>query len=145
MTIIQHERRDEPESLASARAMIVEALCVHECLCRLGFKPTEIRVQLGHTSTPTLALFPDRTKLYDVCIHVGILVGLKSWRLCVGPAYVDGILFEKEFRKHAKEFPLMGPIESEAIFRNSRARSGMVDYILGIKSKGIEIPAEHAT
>lgn len=130
----------DPTALGNAHEMIKEALCVHEVLCRLGFAPAGIRVQLAHTSTPESALFPERTNAYDVCVHVTLAAQGRTWRLCVGPVGMDGITFEREFRKAVSAFNAATHQDGLPAWESSRARNQSLAIERALVEKGFLIP-----
>lgn len=130
----------DPTALGNAHEMIKEALCVHEVLCRLGFAPAAIRIQLAHTSTPELALFPERTKLYDVCVFVTLAAQGRTWRLAVGPVGMDGITFEAEWKKAVSAFNAATHADALPEWEKSRARNQSLAIERAIAEKGFQIP-----
>lgn len=131
----------DPTALGHAHEMIVEALCVHEALCRMGFAPLAIRVQLAHTSTPDLALFPERTKLYDVCVFVTLAAQGRTWRLCVGPVgELGGVAFEAEWQKAVRAFNAATHADGAPQWERSRARNQMLAIERALQERGFYIP-----
>lgn len=131
----------DASALGNAYEMIKEALCVHEVLCRLGFAPAGIRIQLAHTSTPDSALFPERTKLYDVCVHVTLAAQGRTWRLCIGPVGMDGITFETEWKKAVRAFNAASHQDGLPAWEQSRARNQSLAIERAVVEKGFHIPA----
>ncbi len=127
--------------LAHAHEMIKEALCVHEVLCRMGFAPPAIRIQLAHTSTPDSALFPERTKLYDVCVFVTLAAQGRTWRLCIGPVGMGGIEFEQEWTKAARAWNQATHQDGLPAWEQSRARNQMLAIERALAERGFQIPA----
>lgn len=130
----------DASALGNAHEMITEALCVHEVLCRLGFAPAGIRVQLAHTSTPDSALFSERTKLYDVCVFVSLAAQGRTWRLCVGPVGMDGITFEEEWKKAVRAFNAATHQDGLPAWEQSRARNQSLAIERALAEKGFLIP-----
>lgn len=131
----------DPTALGHSREMIDEALSVHEVLCRLGFAPAAIRAQLAHTSTPELALFAERTKLYDVCVFVTLAAQGRSWRLCIGPPGVDGITFEHEMKAAMRRWN-DSKDAARLYYQRSRAKSQTAEIAAALVAKGFVIPVE---
>jgi len=132
------------DRLEQAAQVIGEALCMHEALVRLGFSPRDVRIQLAYTATPELAMFPERTKMHDVCLWVGISYGggWKTWRYCIGPAGIGGVEFERLFFTKTQEFNSLQGAEGERVWEASRAKALLPDVRESIKRKGIPIPAD---
>lgn len=130
----------DPTALGHAHEMIKEALYVHEVLCRLGFAPAAICVQLAHTSTPEAALFPERTKPYDVCVHVTLDAQGRTWRLCIGPVGMDGITFEEEWKAAVRAFNQATHGDGAPEWERSRARNQMHSIERALVEKGFSIP-----
>lgn len=130
----------DPTALGHAHEMIKEALCVHEVLCRLGFAPAAIRIQLAHTSTPGAALFPERTKAYDVCVHVTLDAQGRTWRLCIGPVGMDGVSFETEWKAAVRAFNAASHADGAKAWEQSRARNQTLAIERALTEKGFAIP-----
>jgi hypothetical protein len=130
----------DPTALGHAHEMIKEALFMHEVLCRLGFAPAAIRIQLANTSTPELALFPERTRLYDVCIFVTLAAQGRTWRACVGPVGLDGLTFEKEWKKAVEAFNAAAHSDGQREWEQSRARNDSLSIERALVERGFQIP-----
>jgi hypothetical protein len=130
-----------------ARDVVREMIAVHELLVdRLGFDPACIVAQLGRTSTPEQSLFPERTIMHDACGHVGLTVGGRTWRICVGPIPTDGIEFEKAWRSGIEDACRMAVSALRAsVLTGSRAEHMLIPIAASIRARGIQIPKEEKT
>jgi hypothetical protein len=124
--------------LAELSLYMREAFCLHELLCRLGVEPDSIRILSYQTQAPTKALYAERTRMRDRCLHVtcrGASGAVGLW--CVGPYEGSEVRFAVELERAIAVWNAAPEAERSRAWEASRVRS-VADRVRAIVvSKGI--------
>lgn len=136
------------DRLAQMDEITLEAFWLYQLFLNFGFPPGELSMSCFPTSTPSHALFRERTELGDRCLHVTVRHQGQAWTGCIGPCRFESADLERELEQARDTFnacvDTADASEFGRYFERSRVYGMMGDIERAIRSKGIIPPRAYS-
>lgn len=114
-------KRDVKLALSQVGPVMVEALCYHEALLRLGYVPGEIYVQLRDD---------------DMCVV--LVLGERRFTITAGPMSSSNETFSKDWRKACEAWNGASQDELMATFSKSSVYRSAFNFSAALVAKGFD-------
>jgi len=126
--------------LADVDDRLLEALCLHEMLRRLGFTADHVFIMLARAGNPESAIFPKGLELGDLALFVQLKAQDKEYNVLMGALPCSEHGFAKAWGEAVEIFNKAPRTETDPLWDRSLIVKRSATVVTDLVAKGFVIP-----